>query len=288
MSQLLKYGAHLTVRGLLSVMTLLPLAANAAAPVYFDLGGLIIYAALYVLGLLALAIAIIRAKGLARIFFLVTLLAYIATPIAYVLHSAANLDSHNAKITEEQKNGEAANLDAFSQYCKDRNREIISSVAPQTNESLAVRFDPAFTGILWNFNAHPLREYLRDKSSLCQQGTLLFLEGKYDGRYVEKRGTEIEVRRYAICSHEKWTIEPKLGSRYELILGEQSQRDSVPWGADGGRWISKSSVRLVDKSSGMTLARDTMYFMQYEPGKAACPDGLEQISKLITDTFQKK
>lgn len=287
MSQLLKHGALPSVRGLFATMILLPMAANAAAPVYFDIGSLILYVALYALGLLAFLIAIVIERQ-RRFLLLLALLAYIVTPIAYMSLTVARLYSQNAEIAEEQKLGEAANLSAFSKYCKDRNRKVIARIDPQANESLAIRFDPAFTGVAWKFNAFPLREYLRDKSSLCKQGALLFLEGTYDGRYVENRGYEAEVRRYAICSHEKWTIEPELRSRYELVLGENSKRDPLPWGTAGNRWMSKSSVRLVDKTTGMTLAQDTLYFLRDTTGEATCPAALEQISQLIADTFQLK
>lgn len=60
---------------------LVPGSAQAAAPVYFDLGGLIFWSLLYVFGLISLIAGVATTKStLARWLFL----AYIAAPFAYV------------------------------------------------------------------------------------------------------------------------------------------------------------------------------------------------------------
>ena len=260
---------------------------HAAAPVYFDLGGLILYGALYLLGLLILLAAIAFSKK--RAVWSLLVLAYVTVPVAYVFLSASAQRTRNDRILEEARVGEAKNVEAFATYCKDRDRIVNTRVAPTADTSLLIRQEKGFTGVAWQFNAFPIHEYMMKNREICEKTGLGHLEGIYDGQFVpEKRGYEREVRLYGMCRAEKWRTSTEAESRYELVLGESSERKTVPWGDDGGRWMSKSSVRLIDTKTGATLAKDTMYFLRYESGDGGCPNGLEQLASLIAEVFPKR
>lgn len=181
--------------------------------------------------------------------------------------------------------GEAKNIEAFSVYCKDRNRMVNSSVAAGADSSLLIRHEKGFAGVRWQFNAFPVLEYMMKHREICEKTGLGHLEGIYDGQYVPEKGYEREVRSYSMCRAEKWRTLTESQSRYELVLGESSERKTAPW---GGSWMSKSSVRLIDTNTGATMAQDTMYFLRYDSGDGGCPNGLEQIASLVAEVFPNR
>jgi len=166
---------------------------------------------------------------------------------------------------------------------------VNARVTAGADSSLLIRQEKGFTGVGWQFNAFPVHEYMVKNREICDKTGLGHLEGIYNGQYVpEKKGYEREVRLYAICRDEKWRTLTDSQSRYELVLGESSEKKTVPWGSEGGRWMSKSSVRLIDTKTGATLAQDTMYFLRYESGDGGCPNGLDQIASLVAEVFPKR
>jgi hypothetical protein len=261
--------------------------SQAAAPVYFDLGGLIVYGALYLLGLIVFpfVIGFSKEKGSKR-FWAWVFAVYIIGPVTYIFVEVKSNSMRNERIMEETKVGEQRNLEAFGNYCKGRQR-IVHSRAPQADgASLVIRIEKGFTGVAWQFNAFPLFEYLGRKRDTCARTGVNVLEGVYDGAYSkEKNGYENEIRRYALCTDEKWAVVPDVQSRFELVLGKTGSKDSVPWGGEGGRWMSNSSVQIVDRLTGNILAEDTIYFLRYDTGEGGCPSGMDQLSSLLAEVF---
>ena len=276
--------AQLTVA---AVCMLAAESCHAAAPVYFDIGGLILFAALYILGLLALLAAVVFSKK--RLTWLLCLVVYVAAPVVWFFIAGSLAKSRNAAVHEDVQQGEAKNRDAFASYCKDRRRVVHTRVEPALDDSLLIRVEPGFTGTHWQFNAFPVNEYLAKNPKICETTGLTRLEGIYEGRHVpEKRGYEQEVRLYKMCSAEKWRTATEPVSRYELVLGESAEKKPVPWGSEGGRWMSRSSIRVVDRQTGAILAEDWMYFLRYETGQGVCPDGMAQLASLLTDVFHAR
>lgn len=257
----------------------------AAAPVYFDIGGLFLYGFLYLLGLLIIpAVAAMVTKKKAVGF--VVLFVYLGVPVAAFFILEARFQDNNERAFKEMKLGQMQNAKAFANYCKDRKRVVNARVAPGADHSLLIRFESGFTGAVPDFNASQVRTQMgSNKARPCGKTSLAYIEGVYDARYVpEKKGYEREVRLYKMCSDEDASVVPQARSRYELVLGESRDRQQVPWGAGG--WMSRSSMRLVDKQTGVTLAEDAMYFLRYDSaGEDGCPQGMTQITSLITDVF---
>jgi hypothetical protein len=262
-------------------------SCHAAAPLYFDLAGLILYGALYLLGLLVLLVAIFVSKK--KAVWTLILVAYVVGPFAYDHVSTYAQRARDVRFFEEASLGEIKNVEAFAAYCKDRQRVVNRRVSPGADASLVFRHERAFTGSSRAFNADPIHAYMLRNQAICQKTGLGYLEGIYDGQYVaEKRGYEREVRLYRMCRAEKWSTVAQSQSRYELVLGESSEKKPTPWGSEAGRWMSKSSVRVIDKQTGAILAEDTMYFLRYDTGKGGCPNGVEQLASLIADVFPKE
>lgn len=266
---------------------LLPLSAQAAGPVYFDLGGLVLYSALYLLGLIIFPIVIATSKDKRMSSWIFA--AYVIGPVLYIGIITQTNSIHNKQVMAEMveiNDGEQKNLDAFGTYCKARQKTIHSKVKPPGDISLAVRIDKNFTGIKWQFNAYPISRHMQRNPDACEKTGVKTLEEIYDGAYSEeKKKYEREIRRYSMCTSEKWTVTAESQSRYELVLGETSRTDPVPWGGSDGRRMSASSVRIIDRSTGEVLAEDTMYFLNYGNGEAGCPSGLPQLSALVTEVF---
>lgn len=269
----------------------MPLDSEAAAPVYFDLGRLIVYGVFYLLGLVVFPFAIGISKGkTAKCVWLCLFAAYVIGPVAYIAVEKKQNSLRNTRILEDMKVGKEKNLEAFSNYCKKRNQIVHSKVVQEDGDiSIAVRIEKNFTGVPWQFNAYPLFDYLYKHKELCARTGVKVLEGIYDGAYSkEKNGYEKEVRRYSLCTNEKWTVVPEAQSRYELVLGQNGGKDPVPWGGEGGRWMSNSSVQIIDKLTGKTLAEDTMYFLRYDTGEGGCPSGMRQLTDLLVKVFGRE
>ncbi len=231
----------------------------AAAPLYFDLGGLILYGSMYLLGLIVLPLLIVLSKESSHKRFLSwTFVAYIVVPVALVSSVRLFNNIRNERILEETRNREIQNREAFGKYCKDGKRIIYSRAQHSNDASLVVHIEKNFNGNKVQFNAFQLFNFMRKNILLCQITGLRSLEGIYDGKYsAEKKGYEKEIRRY-ICTNEKWLVDSEIQSRYELRLGETGRKVPAPSGKGGGHWMADSSIRIVDRSTGQTLAEDTM------------------------------
>ena len=99
-------------------------------------------------------------------------------------------------------------------------------------------------------------------------------------------GYQEESRRFPMCPRQLAVNASGTQPRFELILGKTGSRVAVP-GKVGRDWMSTSSIQLVDRLTGKTLAEDSMYFLRYDTGAAGCPEGLKQISDLLGEVFAR-
>ncbi len=279
-----RFYSHLRLAALLPVLPSCCLAGTSAP---FDVGALILLVGGYVVGLIVL-LFLVGAFRSNR--FRVALVVYIVAPVAWIAIEVNVNNRRNSRILAETEAGEKANEQAFSQYCKDRQRRVFATAHPETgrqegDRAVYVRFDSNFTAGSTPFKAGNIAYYLQLNPTKCVQTGLLALEGQYDGAYVEGKGRTPEIRRYDACTKDQGKIVPAAKARYELVLGETGRKDKVPWGGAGGRWMSRTSVRVVDRKDASTLAEDTLYFLRYESGVGGCPKAEEQLVELLSSVF---
>lgn len=208
---------------------------------------------------------------------------FVIAPISLFLFSGVQQSRNTEKFLKKWEAEKQSDLDAFGKYCKGRVRTIHVRNPQDGGVSVFVRLTKDFPGTV---NDYRLFLYLGKKRELCARTGVKTLEGLSDGAYSrEKQGYEKEVRRYAMCTGEKWKIVPEVTSRYELVLGQKTQEVTSPWGVQHGSWMSSSSIQLIDRSTGIVLAEDVMYFHRYETGEAGCPEGTEQLANLLLEVF---
>lgn len=277
----------LPARALIATGCLLVAAGSchAATSVYFDLGGLA-YVASYLLGFLVFPIVMFNSDR--KAFWGRILAAYIAAPFAFLLVAVAmkkTLDHYNR---EKVKRADIKSVAAFTDYCKDRKRLVTQRVPPGPDTSLFFRYEPNYTGGS-EVTAYGIHDYTVKTTAICQQTGLRYVED-FGRKYApDRKSFEPEVRTFRVCHFEEWRTSTQSQARYELVFGESSERKRVPWGDESGRSeMSKSSVRVMDKQTGATLAKDTMYFLSNKTGEGGCPEAMEQITSLIADVFPKK
>jgi hypothetical protein len=252
--------------------------AEAMGPVYVDLGLLFLTGVLYLVGLIAILVGIGRSREPTKRRVRSWLFAaYIIAPIAYFYAEVKINAMHSARIKTEMEVGQQKNREAFGVYCKDRKRVVYHKVKEKNGASLAVRIDKNLTGGDVNWNAYRIFEFIHREQGRCFETGVKFMEGIfYNG----------EIRRYSMCTRDKWEVVSKEHSRYELVLGQTGSKERLH-GPAGGQ-MSKSSVQIIERSTGTVLAEDTMYFLQFDTGEGGCPSGLEQLSDLIVEVFGRK
>lgn len=265
--------------------------AGTSAP--FDLGGLVVGVVVYLLGLLMLLGLTLKFRNLWSVLLVV---GYLGVAALGVIGAQGQVDEERARSDQrlrESAAGEQANQDAFARFCEGGQRRLLATTAvapgaPEADASLSVRIEPAFTGQIPEFNAGQIAIALQRERGRCGPTGLRFIEGAYHFADAAQKGTGKTYRRFAACQPDQSGggegVEA-LQARYELVLGETASKAPVPWGADRGNWMSRSSVRMLDRETGKVLAEDTLHFLRYESGGAGCPEGTRQLAELIRDVF---
>jgi hypothetical protein len=265
--------------------------ASTSAP--FDLGGLFVGVVVYLLGLLVLLGLALKFRNLWSVLLVV---GYLGVAALGLIGAQGQVDEEQARsdqVLRESAVGEQANLDAFARYCQNRQRRVLATAtvvpgAPVAHASLSVRMDPAFTGQIPEFNAGQIAIALQRERGRCGPTGLRFIEGVYSLSGAAQKVTGKSHRRFAACQPDqagRGEEVEALQARYELVLGETASKAPVPWGADRGNWMSRSSVRILDRKTGQVLAEDTLHFLRHESGEAGCPEGTEQLAELVRDVF---
>jgi hypothetical protein len=261
-------------------------ACHAAAPVYFDLGGLIFNSVLYGVGLLALlcGLAVLRSST-ARTSIEVVLLVYVVGPLVYWSHHKSEVDFRNSEAAKSYYNAIQENEQAFAAYCAGSQRVVRNRVAAASPVSVSVKFNNAFTGNALDFKAGQIAIALQMKKP-CESAGVGFIEGAYDGEYIKDKGYLAEYRRYAACVATESSLVPKLASRYELRFGDVISKKE--WTGRGGQSMSKSSVMLVDGKTGEVLAQDMLHFLGLRTEVAGCQNGSAQVAGLLRSVFSQQ
>lgn len=262
--------------------------AGTSAP--FDLGGLVLGVAVYLLGLLVLLGLTLKFRSL---WSLLLVVGYLGVAALGVIGARGQLDKEQARsdqVLRESEAGEQANRDAFTRYCQVRQRRLLATAtvvpgASVADASLLVRMEPAFTGSLPEFNAGQIAIALQRNQDHCGPTGLRFIEGTYQFSDAAQNGSWKTYRRFAACRPGSGEGVQELQARYELVLGETASKAPVPWGTDRGNWMSRSSVRIRDRNTGQVLAEDTLHFLRYESGVAGCPEGTGQLAELVRNVF---
>lgn len=272
--------------GLATACSMLGTNATAAA-INTGVEGFVFFALAYIVGLPVLLVAIALSHN--RAMWSWVLAAYVGVPILAaaigIPMMRADMDANNARAHEAERVGHARNVEALAAWCAERKRVVHARVPPGRADSLLVRFEEGFTGPWTEFGASSIRNQLRTDRAWCARTHLHFMEQYFKSNRAEAKAEERELNVYKICSREQASKAPESQARYELVLGGAGERRPVPW-QNGARWLSRSSVRLVDLQSGATLAEDTMYFLRFvSSGEDGCPKGMEQLRSLIADVF---
>lgn len=247
----------------------------------------------YLLGLLVLLGLTLKFRNLWSVLLVV---GYLGVAALGVIGAQGQVDEARERSDQglrESAAGEQANQEAFARFCQGGQRRLLAtaSVAPGASEAdatLSVRMEPAFTGQIPAFNAGQIAIALQRARSRCEQTGLRFIEGGYNVVDAVQKGAGKTYRRFSACQPDQTGsgegVEA-LQARYELVLGETASKAPVPWGADRGNWMSRSSVRILDRETGKVLAEDTLHFLRYESGEAGCPEGSGQLAELVREVF---
>lgn len=276
----------------LAAVLLIPENAYGAAPIPFDLFGLIRFVALYLLGLVALLTVLFLAKDKAAKRITALLFSvYVIGPAAFIFIAVKVKEERNERQLEELRSMERRekerSLGAFAGYCQGRKRALHGKAFQEGGVSLVVRIERDFTGRAGKYSADSLSGYLHYRPDLCKRTGVKFIEGIYEGGYSLRNGYERDaqgVHRFSVCEDAHWIASTFVQAKYELVLGRSGNKVEVPGTSS---WMSSSSVEIAERSSGRLLAEDTMYFLDNETGESGCPSGMEQLSELLVDVFRR-
>jgi hypothetical protein len=283
-----------STRGSLSVKTVGACAlacssstAQAAAPVLFDIQGLLLTLLVWYGVAIALGFGVARVKaGMMKSLAALGLFTYVlAPPVAFVVSEKVKRESNEKN---EQRFQEALKDDALAlaDYCKARVQRVNKVVSDGTDDVVAIRIDKGFTGPPPHFGGWSVAEALRKDPLSCTRLRVKFIEEAFPPDSIASGGQPSEYRRYSICEKSGFQAIASVGARYELVLGATSERKPYPNTKLSDTWMSFSSVQIVDRKSGTVLAEDALYFDRYEPsGVASCPSGLPVIKELLEKVF---
>ncbi len=258
--------------------------SRAAAPVYLDLGGLLVMVVAYIVGFVVLLAVFFMTRRPVRKWVAWGLLAYVFGPIAYVVVEGALDDARVARLLAEREAYHAAVEKEFGQFCSDRKRKI-HSTAKVTSEDALVVVAPYDDGNKkWNVNAKAISA----RFGTCTRSGMRLVEEKRDYYDLARRTSELQVRRYHLCEADEGTVVPATTGRFELRIGEQRDNRRRSLSAHDSHWLQKLSVRIVDLQNGATLAEDSLYALNRETEVSGCPEPMSQIAELVADTFPGK
>lgn len=256
---------------------------HAMAPVYFDLERLLLYVALFLLGLIVLLVTIVFSRR--RLMWCGVLLIYVAAPVPLIMISEALHDWSWARRIERAKRGDAINLAALAESCKNRQRVVHYRVPGAANGTLQVRLEKGFFGDKSQFAARSIRLSIGKHPTACEKTGLGNLEAIIDE--FDRAGKRIDrsVETYEVCKNGGITRTKESNARFYMVFGEIADRKPAPWSDGRQNSITAYSVRVMDMQTGTLLASDTLYSLYPFHADGACPAPEEQIPALIADVF---
>lgn len=267
----------------------------------FDVSGLFLYGLLFLVlyavgfwGLVGLAGILWLKKGKKLFAFIVFVCAFIfaVAPPWIISSRIESVKIGNEERRKDVAQKKASNIAAFSEYCKDRKPIIYNKPDTKKNAALFVRVKPTFHGLGSDLNASSLSKYMQTKGrfswkqpEICSNSPLRFFEGQFDGKYdPQRKGYVPEIRNYWICENRKPENQEDISAEYELVLGDSFEKVQAPFYSDQA-WFARYSAKIMDRLNGNLYAEDTLYFFEYHTGQGSCPEGLSQLSDLITEVF---
>ncbi len=232
-----------------------------------------------------IALVVLAAMGFRSRWALIAAFALLVLPPAWVWRriemsgeqERAQRDARNRRVIDEQVAADRA----YSQFCKSRQLQVLSTVPPGELPSsgartLLVSADPAFVQKLSRFRADTLIRLLQSDVQRCRRLGLAFIEGRQSVQPPS-------FFRSSACEALVYTQIQEPAARYELVVGETSPPAKSPGVAFDS--LSSASVRITDRRSGQIMASDTLYFLDFQSGRADCPKAEEQVIDLIERVF---
>ncbi len=260
-------------------------SCQAAAPVYFDLGGLIWGLLLYCAGVIALPLLTACASTVSRrrVLSLATAF-FILGPPAYVVSEMLEASSSSKAFAEDYRRAMSVLYQALAKHCTDNRRVVhrtVNSAAPVT---VGLRVSPSFKRSPDQFGAAYISAVMR-ADSRCTEIGVNHLVSLQDRTGVESAAAPSEYAVYAACGPTEQRTAQSFIPRYELRIGEVfSELESAPY---AGSTIERVSIRLLDATSGEDLVEDSMYLLSgMSPRESAvCPVAQTQVVALLRDVF---
>ena len=244
-----------------------------------DIGGIIIYGALYLVGLVGLAITAMVCRTKTTVFLF---LGYISVPLVFIGMAEFERKKHDQQVAED----EARNLEAYANFCNERRNRpplVHAKAAIASNAALTVRLEKNHIdqGVM-RFPGYSIAKLMWGRHDLENRSGVRYIEDVLT-RSVSAESSCEPTLCYSVESMAKSHV-PAQRSSYELILGEVGNSTSAP---ELGRrqQLSKYSARIVNKRTGATLAEDTLYFLSGDTGLKVCPYAPEQLATLIVNVF---
>ncbi len=213
------------------------------------------------------------------------LLLYVGIPALFIIVDIGLKRNRQAQYAEHVRTideGAIRDVVAFSEFCKTGQRKIFAKVPPspkdeETNDGiLAIRIHKSDeSGEVRVFNAYSVAKLLQQRPKECAQSGLKFIESE----------NESKARSFSACQPGVENEIPYVSARYEIVFGESITKETLPWEGYGQRWMSKVSVRILDRRGGHPLAEDYVFFLGSRAKNSECQATNEKLLDLVYEVF---
>jgi hypothetical protein len=271
-------------RAFIGLMALVPTLCYAGTSAPFDVLGVLLLVAGFAVAVLVCVVGLIFArKPSTRGGFGLTLALVVGVPLVCF---AILYVQDQAGLAKFERNV-AKNREAYAAYCQQRDHKVFATAPLDETDSIAVRLFPGSPATNWKVRAFYVAQHFDGDRARCGQLNLRAIEEADEEFNVEKQQRETVHRHFALCEKPNMTRPPAINSRFEMIIGEQWQKDPTPWDGGGDTWLAKASVRIVDTRTTKTLGQDTLHFLRYESGEGVCPEAAAQLAGLMLEVFPR-
>jgi hypothetical protein len=237
--------------------------AFAAAPVYFDIGALLLYALCAIFGLLVfpICIALSKSQKRRRLFILLTFVCIVALGKPFLsdyLHRRSHM------------NGMQADADAFAKYCSENQRTIIQPEAPTSPVSLSVRHESVDGEPKWIGGAGNIATLIRQDRAFCSRSGITTVAPASPRTWEEAQ--------YSVCTAK--VTQASAPVEFEMLIRDSYESKkgtgNVPWGTT---MMYKSKIVLTRKPDKRIIAEGDFYFVSPYVAQigARCPKTNEAI-----------
>jgi hypothetical protein len=247
--------------------------AVAAAPVYFDIGGLLLYALGAIFGLLIfpICVAIAKSKESKRLYGLLSLACIVALAVPVV----------RGYLQDRQyKDGVLADADTFANYCTSGRQPLLYPELVAAPAALRVRHETVTSGPQWIGGAGGIVRRIRQDQAFCSRSGITII--------VPASPAVGEEAQYPVCATEGAALASSV--EYELLVRDsyESKKGTghVPWGLTV---MYRSSMVLTRKADKQIVAESDFYFVapRIVPIEARCPKTDEAILQFLVKALPK-